>query len=120
MKLLILSLALCAATTPGHAAPDPTSPGRLFYTPAQRAQLEQMRAAPAGRNTGTRAESAYVPPVRFDGMVVRSDGRTTRWVDGQARIGRTGSEGLKPGQVRADGKIYEPYQILPPPQERAP
>ncbi|MBT9589637.1 MAG: hypothetical protein IV089_01765 [Thiobacillus sp.] len=88
-------------------------PGRLFYTPAQRAQLEAARA----RNvTQVRQAGPAVgpPPVRFDGMVIRSDGKTTRWVDGQPQVGASGVTGLKPGQIRADGKVYEPYQVLRP------
>ena len=112
MKRLIVPLVLCVAAASSHAAPEP---GRLFYSPAQRAQLEQLRLVPAGRHAAARAEPAYVPPLRFDGVVVRSDGRTTRWVNGRAQVGSNGTGGLKPGQVRADGKVYEPYQILPSP-----
>jgi len=88
-------------------------PGRLFYTPAQRAQLEAARA----RNV-TQVRQAVPdvapPPVRFDGVVIRSDGKTTRWINGQPQAGASGVAGLKPGQIRADGKVYEPYQVLRP------
>jgi len=91
-------------------------PGRLFYTPAQRAQLEDARArnvAPTG--PGQQASSARAPaPLRYDGVVIRSDGRTTRWVDGKAQRDGSAVSGLKPGQIRADGKVYEPYQVLRP------
>jgi len=52
--------------------------------------------------------------VRFDGIVIRSDGTRTRWVNGQPQVGASGVAGLKPGQIRADGKVYEPYQMLRP------
>lgn len=110
MNRLMTVLLLSCAALPAHA-----DPGRLFYTPAQRAQLEQMRAKPAVQ--GRAAQPAHVPPVRFDGVVIRSDGRATRWVDGRAQVGATGPGGLKPGQIRADGKTYEPYQVLPSPTE---
>jgi len=85
-------------------------PGRLFYTPAERAQLE---AARAGNATQSRqAEPASAHPLRFDGVVIRSDGRSTSWVNGQLRSGASAMAGLKPGQLRADGKVYEPYQVL--------
>ncbi|MCL5061527.1 MAG: hypothetical protein M1449_14385 [Candidatus Thermoplasmatota archaeon] len=103
-----MSLCLCGS---GFAASD--SPGRLFYTPAQRAQLEAARA----RNVTQvrQADPALAPPpVRFDGMVVRSDGSGTSWVNGRPQAGASGVAGLKPGQVRADGKVYEPYQVLRP------
>jgi len=88
-------------------------PGRLFYTPEQRAQLEAARV----RNvTQVRQGAADGPPsaVRFDGMVIRSDGKGTRWVNGQPQAGASGVAGLKPGQIRADGRVYEPYQVLRP------
>ena len=112
MKHLLILLALCAAALPGHTLADP---GRLFFTPAQRAQLEQMRARPATRDAVSRPD--YIPPVRFDGVVVRSDGKSTRWVNGRAQVGTAGPGGLKPGQIRADGKTYEAYQVLPAPIE---
>lgn len=87
-------------------------PGRLFYTPTERAQLEAARASHAA--PARRAESAGPAPLRFDGVVIRSDGRSTSWVNGQPRPGASGAGGLKPGQIRAGGKTYEPYQVLHP------
>lgn len=90
-----------------------TEPGRLFYTPAQRAQLEAARA----RNVtqlGRENPATGPAPVRFDGEVIRSDGSRIRWVNGQEQGGASGLTNLKPGQVRADGKVYEPYQIRRP------
>lgn len=112
MTRLISTLVLCLSTAPALATPEP---GRLFYTPMQRAQLEQMRARPAARDPS--APPTAAPPLRFDGVVVRSDGQSTRWVNGRAQVGATGPAGLKPGQIRADGKTYEPYQVLPAPNE---
>ena len=96
---------------------EPIELGRLFYTPTQRAQLETARArnvtqlAPPnkpGKPVGAPA------PLRYDGVVIRSDGQATRWVDGKAEIGASSVKGLKPGQIRANGKVYEPYQVLRP------
>lgn len=95
---------------------EPIELGRLFYTPAQRAQLESARA----RNLTQRAspkqpQAIRAPaPLRFDGVVIRSDGKSTRWVDGKAEVGASSVTGLKPGQIRANGKVYEPYQVLRP------
>ena len=91
--------------------------GRLFYTPEQRAQLETARTQPAMQHGSKHTENTTgAPPatVRFDGMVIRSDGTTTRWVDGKSQIGTSSISGLKPGQIRANGKVYEPYQVLRP------
>ncbi len=89
--------------------------GRLFFTPAERAQLEAARARTSGRAESPAAPAGDTPPpVRYDGIVIRSDGKTTRWVDGAAEFDGAGPSGLKPGQIRSDGKVYEPYQILRP------
>ncbi len=108
----------------GHVFAEPSEMGRLFYTPAQREQLETART----RNTTQRdrASQAVIPsappPQRYDGIVIRSDGKTTRWVDGKPEVGAPSVRGLKPGQTRADGKVYEPYQIVRPalPEESPP
>lgn len=95
----------------------PVELGRLFYTPAQRAQLESARthkvtqAADASRPDGSYSTP---PPLRYDGVLMRSDGKTTRWIDGKPQVGASGVSGLKPGQIRANGKVYEPYQVLRP------
>ena len=108
VPLSILTSPLCLA--------EPVEPGRLFYTPAQRTQLETARA----RNVTQIARPKQdVPvsasaPIRFDGVVIRSDGQSTRWVDGKAEVGTPSVKGLKPGQTRANGKVYEPYQLLRP------
>ncbi|MFO7542283.1 MAG: hypothetical protein R6W97_05640 [Thiobacillus sp.] len=108
---------LLAPAPPVLAAPDTL--GRLFYTPAQRAQLEYARSRNLTQPGGLRQDKASVvapapAPLRFDGVVIRSDGKATRWVNGKAEIGTSSVPGLKPGQVRAGEKVYEPYQVLRP------
>jgi hypothetical protein len=119
LMTLCLPLTLCAAEASLAA---PAELGRLFYTPAQRAQLEAAR--PHSVTQDSRPSQAPRPdstpaPLRFDGVITRSDGASTRWVDGKAQLGTSGIAGLKPGQVRVDGKVYEPYQVLRPNQAEA-
>lgn len=111
--LLLCTLALLAL---GIGPARSTEIGRLFFTPAERAQLEAARARTRGRAEfpAPAPASESPPPVRYDGLVIRSDGKTTRWVDGAAEFDGTGPSGLKPGQIRSDGKVYEPYQMLRP------
>lgn len=129
LRMLIIVLAspfLLNVNAPVQA--EATELGRLFYTPAQRDQLNAARARhaqpPAAR--GDTASDMPPAPVRYDGLVTRSDGKTIRWVDGKAQIGAAGVSDLKPGQVRANGQVYEPYQVLrpqlvePPVKEGAP
>jgi hypothetical protein len=108
-SLLVLLATLGVGAEPSAAA----DPGRLFYTPAERAQLEAARARNVTQANPAAPKSAP-PPLHFDGMVIRSDGQSTRWVNGKAQVGASGVAGLKPGQIRADGKVYEPYQVLRP------
>ena len=113
-RVWVLALCLCGAGT-GLAAP--ADPGRLFFTPAQRARLEAARArnvTPPGGPGPQISPDGAPAPLRYDGVVIRSDGQTTRWVDGKAQRDGAAVSGLKPGQIRADGKVYEPYQVLRP------
>jgi hypothetical protein len=107
-----LALILVGGNT---ALAAPLDPGRLFYTPAQRAQLEATRARDARMGPGKPVMPGdATAPLRYDGVVIRSDGKTTRWIDGKAQPDGAAASGLKPGQIRADGKVYEPYQVLRP------
>jgi hypothetical protein len=109
--LPLVLLAMLGMASGGFAA-SPGDPGRLFYTPAQREQLE---AARAGNIVQSRqGVTGGTQTLRFDGRVIRSDGTSTSWVNGQPRAGAAGVAGLKPGQIRAGGKVYEPYQVLRP------
>lgn len=108
---LALAVGVLLSPVAVHAA----DPGRLFYTPTQRAQLEARRTGGATRSVAAAAPSApAAAPVQFDGIVVRSDGRTTTWVNGEARRDDERAANLKPGQVRAGNRVYEPYQVIAP------
>jgi hypothetical protein len=67
--------------------------GRLFLTPAQRAALDLRRAS----RVPDRPEVVIVesPTARIDGQVVRSDGRSTVWVNGLPVREGAQSEGLR-------------------------
>lgn len=73
--------------------------GRLFLTPAQRAALEQARRKNirADELAAEKANRPKRPPVRdvvVSGVVKRSDGESTVWVNGQPVDG-TSEAGLK-------------------------
>lgn len=93
------------------AAPGKLLPGRLFYTPAQRAMLINART-----HKVTEIPKSAAPPVaapmRFDGVITRSDGVTTHWINGRPHAGQPPN--LKPGQTRAQQQVYEPYQLQRP------
>jgi hypothetical protein len=73
----ILSLSLCASSL-ALAAPDDDL-GRLFRTPQRRAQLDEMRQRKIPIVTEQHSES-----LSLQGIVRRSSGRSTVWLNGQA------------------------------------
>jgi len=74
--------------------------GRLFLTPAQRTALDVRRASRVpDRPAAVVVES---PTARVDGQVVRSDGRSTVWVNGVAVREGAQSEGLRVGPATAE------------------
>ena len=106
-----------SATAP---APESPIPGRLFYTQAQRimlnnARLHQVTDLPKA-STPASSTPQVSAPVSFDGVITRSDGVATHWINGRPHVGRSSSNvrNLKPGQTRATQKVYEPYQVLRP------
>lgn len=97
------------------SAADPM--GRLFFTPAQRAQLETARAQRDRRapvpTAETEKESEAAPPapqgpeiVTYNGIVRRSDGKSTVWINGKAITERNRDESsVSVLGVRRDGAV---------------
>lgn len=112
-SFMAVGLATLSLGAGGASLAAPAELGRLFYTPAQRAQLESARTHNVTQ-AASQPQPSSPPPLRYDGVLMRSDGQTTRWVDGKAQVGPAGVAGLKPGQIRADDKVYEPYQVVRP------
>jgi hypothetical protein len=95
MKRATATMVLCLAALP--AAAQAPAIGRLFTTPSEREQLDRMRQR--GGNADLTAEArtpqrppapamappAPPPPVTVTGVVRRSNGAATVWVDGEAR-----------------------------------
>ena len=62
--------------------------GRLFFTPQQRAALDAgRRIAAAKPKAGMTSAKRPVRELRLDGIVTRSDGERTVWVNGSAYHG---------------------------------
>lgn len=72
----IFILFVCACSFAVKAEPL----GRLFYTPEQRAQLDNARRT-TPMNTGVEAETVIAPNVTLRGIVTRSDGKRTVWMN---------------------------------------
>ncbi len=110
---LVLAVAGMVALAPTVAHGEAL--GRLFFTPEQRTALDEVRFASPQEQAPEPEVVAREPapeparPVqsfRMEGLVVRSQGPNTAWVDGRPvlRRGKT-SQGVTvdPGAVRAGG-----------------
>jgi len=86
-KPLLVLLALLSA----GAAAEPL--GRLFFTPEQRVSADGLRAA---ASVGTTQ--------RLDGLLTRSSGKATLWVNGQAQHGGRAALGI-PGPARDRARL---------------
>ena len=106
----MICCSLAAAATPVAAPAQGEGPGRLFFTPAQRASLDvarSQRARAALATENTEQEAAPVPQtITYGGMVRRSDGKSTAWFNNQPVNDREPLGGVAiVGRVRADGSV---------------
>jgi len=101
MKTWLSAILLLAPLMAG-AADAPL--GRLFFTPEQRAQLDMLRTK---KVVASQAKEEPAPEVViYNGIIRRSDGKTTVWVNNQALSEADLRE--KPaiaGRVSRDGQI---------------
>jgi hypothetical protein len=108
---LLLTLAMALAAHAAAAQPL----GRLFYTPAERAALEDARnrniraeemAAEASKRPGAAPQSR---DVTVTGVILRSDGESSAWVNGKSVDGKT-RDGLRVRHTSQPNRvlIYDP------------
>lgn len=76
---LFLACVLIAATVPFPA--DSEELGRLFFTPERRQTLDQQRQL----NIQERKEIPEAPTLTINGLVTRSGGKRTVWINGVAQ-----------------------------------
>lgn len=90
-------LALIALSSlPTHAAEADATLGRLFNTPQRRASLDGMRE----RNLRITPDAQQQDSIRLDGIVLRSDGRSTVWLNQQAITDRASSLRADPSSAQ--------------------
>jgi hypothetical protein len=100
---LAIALALAAGCAHGEGL------GTLFYTPAEREQLDRQRR---GEEVSPGAPLAREHAIT--GFVQRSDGRGTVWVDGRPiRVADPRARVFDPTQVRAYSKSGDEVKIQP-------
>lgn len=85
---LVLGLILVATCAPFPA--DSEELGRLFFTPERRQLLDRQRQS----NTQERKEVQGDPTLTIDGVVTRSSGKRTVWINGTAQDDRDTSSGV--------------------------
>ncbi len=117
----------CMLTLTAQAEPL----GRLFHTPEQRALLDTARRT-MPMNVGGAVETPSAPDLSLKGVVTRSDGQRSIWVNGHLEHGavRLGAQernqvrlALPSGEVKlkvgqsidpATGQVTESYRRPPP------
>ncbi len=106
-RLLALACALLLGAGPAAAA-EPL--GKLFFTPAQRASLDVARSQKSRVTLSAEKNEEEAAPtpevVTYGGMVRRSDGKTTIWLNNRAVQGNERAGGTSiVGRVRPDGGV---------------
>jgi hypothetical protein len=97
----LLLAAVLAWLQPTLAAAEPL--GRLFFTPERRAALERQR-----QFNIQETKTLQGGTIRLDGIVRRSSGHSTVWVNGQAQHDRGRNAGVAvelPGRDAAEAKL---------------
>ena len=84
--------------------------GTLFYTPAEREHLDQLRR---GETVESTAASTAGQPHAVTGYVERSDGRGVVWIDGKPVVVRNPADRrvFDPGHVRAYSRSADEVRI---------
>ena len=109
MMRAAVTIALLAAAGAAGAAEQPI--GRLFFTPAERAQLDAARSAKRVAEPATASKPAVPPPpetqiITYSGIVRRSDGKSILWLNSRATDEKEALSGLAvTGRVRPDGAV---------------
>jgi hypothetical protein len=101
-----LALALLLAGT-AHGA----DLGRLFYSPAEREQLDRLRRGEPAQATASAAKGGHA----VTGFVQRSDGRGVVWIDGRPVevSGRDAKRVFDPRAVSAYSESADAVKIEP-------
>lgn len=101
---ILLCLSLLLAGPVSHTAEQTL--GRLFYTPAQRAQLDSLRQQPA-------AVDRDEPPIfTIDGEVRRSSGHDSHWRNGEIQRSPLDKNQRSSIGERIDRRTGETHKLL--------
>lgn len=106
IALILPLLAALLATATARAEPL----GRLFFTPERRAALERQRDLNIQET-----QPIQSPTVSLDGVVTRSSGRTTVWLNGRPQ-----NEDAKGSGVRVSVSPKDPDRAIVIPDDDGP
>ena len=106
MPLFVLAL---VTTLPAVAAAEPL--GRLFLTPERRAVLERQRQT----NVQEQAQALEGATMSLDGVITRSSGKATVWINGRPQ-----NENMPATGVQAGVSLREPSRATLVTGEEAP
>jgi len=102
----LLALLLWSMLAPTIVQADDGNLGRLFFTPERRQALDRQRLY----NIPDSAPAAEEPVLTLNGIVKRSSGKRTAWINGVAQHDDENLVGVRvvPGQARpADTRLQE-------------
>jgi hypothetical protein len=103
----LFAVAVLLAAAPSAWCAEPL--GKLFFSPAQRAQLDQARSQKSRVTLASEnpQEAAPAPEVvTFTGVVKRSDGKSTIWINNRAVADGAAPSGVPlTGTVGKDGTV---------------
>lgn len=102
-RLIVIILMLCTS------AATASDLGRLFFTPAQRATLDNARKQNLRIEIGTQKEPTPPPPrvpqnVSVDGLVRSSDGKSTVWLNNRPVTERSAGD-IKVSTNKNDNRV---------------
>ena len=104
------SLLIVCAMTLGSAATAAEPLGRFFFTPAERARLDQARIQKQRAPQAVIADAVTRPPptevITYSGIVRRSDGKSILWLNNRPAEEKEALSALPvKGRVGADGAV---------------
>jgi len=101
-------LAVFLIMLPSLAMAAEQTMGRLFFTPEQRARMDLARQQERSIKIETDQQENEPPAasITLNGVITRSDGKSTVWINNKEQIGdKTGSGVAVPGRGKPAGQV---------------
>jgi len=107
MKPLAISVMACLLALMPSFGMAEQALGRLFFTPDQRARMDVARQQERSVRIDVEEEAAPPPAnIMLNGVITRSDGKTTVWINNKAQSGAQAGQGIAvQGKSGAGGQV---------------